>query len=118
MSVLASIFAKRAGETATVAKERLHLVLAHERASREAPDFLLNLQRDLLRVVSKYVAIGDDALKVAVDRRGATSVLEINVELDHSSITQRDPPRPTRDKAGISGKGDQIGVDGKDRSEL
>jgi len=67
--------------SATVAKERLQLVLAHERASRTGPDFLPALQRDLLAIVRKYVQADEDAIEVRLDRTGNASVLEINVEL-------------------------------------
>ena len=68
--------------TAAVAKDRLKIVLAHERASRDAPDFLPDLQKELLEVVSRYVAIKSDMLRVNVGRSGDTSLLEINVEID------------------------------------
>ncbi len=67
--------------SATVAKERLQIVLAHERAGRTGPDFLPALQRDLLAIVRKYVQADEDAIEVRLDRTGTASVLEINVEL-------------------------------------
>jgi cell division topological specificity factor len=92
MSIIDLIFAKRPRETAAVAKDRLQIVLAHERASRNAPEFLPILQRELLDVVAKYVDLGDDALMVAVDRQGDSSILEINVELDKARIKRLDRP--------------------------
>ena len=50
--------------SAQVAKERLKIVLAHERASSRAPDFLPNLQKELLAVVGRYVEISDDGIRV------------------------------------------------------
>jgi cell division topological specificity factor len=67
--------------SAAVAKERLQLVLAHERAGRDGPDFLQDLQKDLLRIVQTYVEASDDAIEVRLGRNGNASVLEINVEL-------------------------------------
>jgi cell division topological specificity factor len=75
----------RRGPTAAVAKERLQLVLAHERAGRDGPDFLQDLQRDLLRIVQKYVEASDDTIEVRLGRNGTASVLEINVELPHTA---------------------------------
>jgi cell division topological specificity factor len=92
MSIIDLIFAKRPRETASVAKERLQIVLAHERANREAPEFLPILQRELLDVVAKYVDLGDDALMVVVDRQGDNSILEISVELDKARIRRLDRP--------------------------
>src|SRR5215831_13616875 len=68
--------------SAVIAKDRLKIVLAHERASRDAPDFLPALQKELLQVVGRYVEIRDDMLRVNVGRSGDTSLLEINVEID------------------------------------
>ncbi len=46
--------------SAPQAKERLQILLAHERAGRERPDYLALMQRDLLRVVGKYIDIDED----------------------------------------------------------
>ena len=72
--------------TASVAKERLKIVLAHERAGRDAPDFLPKLQKELIDVVSRYVEIRDDTIRVNLGKNlgaiGETSLLEINIEID------------------------------------
>jgi cell division topological specificity factor len=86
MSLLSRLFGKRDGSSASVAKERLQIVLAHERASRSAPDFLPVLQREILAVVAKYLEVEDDMIRVTLEKEGATSVLEINVELDNAKV--------------------------------
>ncbi|MFC7551723.1 cell division topological specificity factor MinE [Pseudoroseomonas wenyumeiae] len=58
----------QAPPTAGAAKERLQIVLAHERISRTGEDFLPKLQKDLLEVISKYVAIDAKAVNVSLDR--------------------------------------------------
>lgn len=68
--------------SAAIAKERLKIVLAHERAGRSAPDFLPKLQRDLIDVVGRYVQIRDDMIRVNLGKSGETSLLEINIEID------------------------------------
>jgi cell division topological specificity factor len=80
MSILDYIFTRRPN-SASVAKERLQIVLAHERVGRDAPDFLPLLQKDLMEVVGRYVETGPDMIKVNLGRQGGTSVLEINVEI-------------------------------------
>ena len=82
----------------SIAKERLQIVLAHERASRDAPDFLPALQKELLDVVGRYIEIRDDMLRVNVGRSGETSLLEINVELDGAKI------KPVKNGAGAEAK--------------
>jgi len=85
MRLLDLLFPERRN-TAVIARDRLKIVLAHERASRAAPDFLPSLQKDLLDVVGRYVELRDDMLRVNVGRSGETSLLEINVELDGATI--------------------------------
>ena len=68
--------------SASVAKERLKIVLAHERAGRDAPDFLPKLQKELIDVVGRYVEIRDDMIRVNLGKAGETSMLEINIEID------------------------------------
>jgi len=81
MRLLNLLFPERR-TTAVIARERLKIVLAHERASREAPDFLPVLQKELLDVIGRYVEIRSDMIRVNLGRSGDTSLLEINVEID------------------------------------
>jgi len=67
--------------SAAIAKERLKIVLAHERAGRHAPDFLPKLQKELIEVVARYVEIREDMIRVNLGKSGETSLLEINIEL-------------------------------------
>jgi cell division topological specificity factor len=76
--------------SAGVAKDRLKIVLAHERANRDAPDFLPMLQQELIEVVGRYVEIRGDMLRVNLGQSGETSLLEINVEIDGATVR---PPR-------------------------
>jgi cell division topological specificity factor len=68
--------------SAAIAKERLKIVLAHERAGRHAPDFLPKLQKELIEVVARYVAIREDMIRVNLGKSGETSLLEINIEIE------------------------------------
>lgn len=81
MRLLDLLFPERRN-SAAVARDRLKIVLAHERASHDAPDFLPALQKELLEVVGRYVEIKSDMLRINVGRTGDTSLLEINVEID------------------------------------
>jgi cell division topological specificity factor len=83
MRLLDFLFPERRN-SAGIAKDRLKIVLAHERASRDAPDFLPALQKDLLDVVGRYVEIRTDMLRINVGKSGDTSLLEINVEIDRA----------------------------------
>lgn len=78
--------------TAGAAKERLQIVLAHERISRNGDDFLPKLQRELIEVVARYVAIDPKAVNVSLDRGGDMSTLAIEVELPAPGVGIRKPP--------------------------
>ena len=80
MSWLSLIFGEKK-PTASVAKERLQLIIAHERASLSGPDFLPDLQKDLVAVISKYVPIDPADIKVALEKQGNYEVLEVNIVL-------------------------------------
>ena len=90
MNIMERLFRKR-NDTASVAKERLQIVLAHERAGRSAPDFLPLLQKELLSVVAKYLEVEDEMIKITLEKAGEVSVLEINVELDKARIKKALP---------------------------
>jgi len=77
---------------AATAKERLQILLAHERADRNGPDFLPQLQRELLEVVKRYLAIDDDKVAVRLQRESGCSLLEVNVELPLSAATPAHRP--------------------------
>jgi len=72
--------------SASIAKERLKIVLSHERASSRAPDFLPILQKELLAVVGRYVEISEDGLRVTLGSSGDTSLLEINIEIEGGKV--------------------------------
>jgi cell division topological specificity factor len=82
MSVL-SFFLGEKKKTASVAKERLQIILAHERSGRNAaePDYLPALQRELVAVISKYIKINQEDIKVQLDRQDNLDVLEVKIEL-------------------------------------
>ena len=62
-----SFFLGEKTKTASVAKERLQIILAHERNGRTRdPAYLPDLQRELLAVISKYVSVGPGDIKVEV----------------------------------------------------
>ena len=73
-------------KSASVAKERLQIILAHERSGRtnHQPDYLPALQRDLVQVLSKYVNINPQDIKVNLERQDNLEVLEVKIELPDS----------------------------------
>lgn len=86
MSLLDLLFGKKK-TSASVAKERLQIILAHERSTLNdseddgKPGWLPDLQKELLAVIAKYIEIDQDALKVHLEKRDNLELLEINVML-------------------------------------
>lgn len=78
-----SFFLGEKKKTASVAKERLQIILAHERSGRNAaePDYLPALQRELVAVICKYININPDDIKVQLERQDNLDVLEVKIEL-------------------------------------
>jgi|WetSurMetagenome_2_1015567.scaffolds.fasta_scaffold94102_2 cell division topological specificity factor len=67
--------------SAAVAKERLQIIVAHERGVLKGPEYLPMLQQELLMVVRKYVPISDEHIKISMDKDGEYEVLELNISL-------------------------------------
>ena len=80
MSLL-SFFLGEKKSTASVAKERLQIILAHERSGRSRADYLPALQRELLAVISKYVSVTQEDIKVNLERTDNLDVLQVKIEL-------------------------------------
>ena len=78
-----SFFIGEKKKTANIAKERLQIILAHERSGRNAaePDYLPDLQRELIAVICKYVKINPADIKVNLERQDNLEVLEVKIEL-------------------------------------
>lgn len=67
--------------SANIAKERLQIIVSHQRMQRNRPDFLPLLQQELVDVIAKYVEIDKEEVKVALEHVGDRSVLELNIAL-------------------------------------
>jgi len=67
--------------SANVAKDRLQIIVARERLTRNGPDYLPLMQEELLLVVRKYIQVEDGAVKVQLDKEGDCEVLELNITL-------------------------------------
>lgn len=77
-----NLFRSERKNSASLAKERLQVVVAHRRANRQDhPPYFPKLQKDLLRVLRKYVEVGEDAVQMEIERDGDLEVLELNITL-------------------------------------
>ncbi|MBV1873715.1 MAG: cell division topological specificity factor MinE [Gammaproteobacteria bacterium] len=78
-------FRKQEKSTAASAKERLQIVVAHERTRRNEADFLPQMRNEILAVITKYVEVDLDDISVSLDESGGNcSILELNVTLPSS----------------------------------
>jgi cell division topological specificity factor len=76
---LMSLF--RRNNSAPVARERLQVLLAHERAFVGKSDLLAVLQEEIIAVIAKHVTIERDKVQIKLDRGDPISTLEIDVEV-------------------------------------
>jgi cell division topological specificity factor len=97
MSVF-NLFRRRG--SAPIARERLKILLSHERTSHGQSDLLANLRDEILAVVAKHVNVEHDQVHVTMDRGNSVSRLEINVEVPHSTgalaAAEEEKPRRAR----------------------
>jgi cell division topological specificity factor len=71
----------RRGGSAPVARERLQILLAHERKASSQPDLLNVLREEILAVVAKHIALDPDRVRISMDRGDPISVLEVDIEI-------------------------------------
>ena len=76
-------------KSANVARERLQIVLSHQRTDDGDIDFLPKLRHELLTVICKYVQINQDQVNVQLQRTDNCSVLELNITLPTPSELAR-----------------------------
>ena len=78
-------FRKNNKKSASIAKERLQIIVAHERRALRQFDFLPEMQREILAVVQKYVSVANDDVSVNVEDADDCSVLELNINLPENA---------------------------------
>lgn len=86
---------RKAPKSATLAKDRLSIIVARERAgTRSGVDYLPQLQQELLAVIARYETIDIGNVTVNLDKSGGCEVLELNIVLPDAPPPP--PPRPTQ----------------------
>lgn len=75
--------------SASIAKERLQILVAHERSSRTQPSYLPQLQKELLEVIRRYVNVEQDAISVNFEQDDDQEILELNIVLpeEHGKVS-------------------------------
>lgn len=72
---------KKRKDSASLAKERLQIIISHQRVAISGPDYIPMLQQELLEVIAKYVQVDREQVNVALEKKGDRSVLELNIAL-------------------------------------
>jgi cell division topological specificity factor len=92
-------FFRKRPESAQLAKDRLQIVVARERASTgdRVQSYLPQLQRELMEVIAKYEKLDLEMVSVAIDKKGDAEVLEINIVLPE----ERKPGRSVRTRQAL-----------------
>ncbi|MCP0913460.1 MULTISPECIES: cell division topological specificity factor MinE [Legionella] len=81
-------YLRKRTSTAKVAKERLQIIISHERSQRNTPDYLPKLQEEILAVIAKYIPISRDKVSVNLERMGDSAVLELNVTMPDEALSE------------------------------
>lgn len=86
MSIFNYLRRRKSTSAASVAKERLQIIISHERAQRTTPDYLPQLQEEILAVIAKYIPISRDKVFVNLERNGDNAVLELNITMPDEAL--------------------------------
>jgi cell division topological specificity factor len=81
MGLLDYFKSKKMPSSASIARERLQILVACDRAGRNAPSYLPQLQRDILKVLRKYVTVDPGAVNVNIEHDDHHEILELNIVL-------------------------------------
>jgi len=67
--------------SAPVARDRLKILLAHERSFAGKPDLVGVLRDEILEVIRKHVAVDPERVRIKADRAAKMSTLTVDIEI-------------------------------------
>ena len=70
--------------SAPIARERLQILLAHERSARSQPDLLGVLREEILTLISRHVCFNPDKVQIKMDRGKTVSTLAVDIEIPNT----------------------------------
>ncbi len=82
-------FFSRPRQSAPAARDRLQVLLAHERASAGGSDLVTKLRDEILRAIAKHVQIDDDKVSVKMERGDTVSTLEVDIEIPFDAARKK-----------------------------
>jgi cell division topological specificity factor len=89
---LFDLFRRR--DSAPVARDRLQVLLQHERSAVGNNDLIARLHEEILAVIAKHVEVDRDKVQIKLDRGSVASTLEIDVEVPSPAMPARVSERP------------------------
>jgi cell division topological specificity factor len=89
MGLLDYFRSTRGKGSASVAKERLQILVAHDRSERHRPSYLPKLQREILEVIRKYVEVDMSSVSVNYEQEDSREILELNIILPDAAAHTR-----------------------------
>ena len=92
MSVLTFLKPRGSG---SVARERLQLILAHERVENGRPDLIITLREEILNVIAKHVTVERDKVQIKLERGAGVSTLGVDIEFPVDTALKPKPKRAT-----------------------
>ena len=78
--------------SAPVARERLQILLAHERSARSQPDLLGLLREEILAVIGRHVAFDPEKVRIEMDRGKSVTTLAVDIEIPNGQRLSVVPP--------------------------
>ena len=69
------------GQSAPAARERLQVLLAHERASTGDSDLVNKLRDEILKAISKHMQVDDEKVSIKMERGAQVSTLAVDIEI-------------------------------------
>jgi cell division topological specificity factor len=81
MMSLLDYFRTTKPSSAAIAKERLQILVAHERSSHNQPSYLPQLKKELLEVIGKYFNVSEETISVSLEQDDDREILELNITL-------------------------------------
>jgi cell division topological specificity factor len=88
--------------SAPVARERLQVLLAHERLITGKSDLIATLQEEILAVIARHVTVDRDKVQIKLDRGSTVSMLEIDIEVPAAVAVERKIEVPEKETAGAA----------------
>jgi cell division topological specificity factor len=89
----------RRSSSAPIARERLQILLAHERNASSQPDLLGVLREEILAVISKHVSFDPDKVQIKVDRGQMVSTLAVDIEIPNGQRSSTHAPQPRQPRS-------------------